>query len=337
MRQSFKIIRNSLISVTAAVLQVIGQFFLFPFALFRLGEDGLAVVVLGQSLLAMLNLLRIGTSAVSTKYVSANRGAGEPEKISQFMSTAVAHGSVIGLLALLPCIILAMVPELFVGELPRELWGQFSMVAVTIGIGAMLGFIVMPFYGFTAAWHRYDITEGFRMLFALGQIGAIVAAFLLFEPSPWVYVLITTAAYVLTNTVYAAYSYRLMPELRIRPGLIRVWAIKAIFGFSLFLLLGQAAYSAYAEGSKWIVLNVFGSETVTHLAIVVKIPMQLTLLFVAGMRVLVPVISERQSRNEHEVIHAVLRRGTRAGTMFVVIVAAAIVPFVKPFLVVVAG
>lgn len=332
MRQSFKLIRNSSISIAGHLLEMGAMFYLVPFALFRLGEDAFSVVVLGLSLQNIVSLLRGGTATATTKYIAANREQHSFGHVNEFMSTAIMNGAFMGILVLVGFGALAFFPSAVAGEQSEEFLTEFSNVAFVVGLGALFSLTTMPFEGFIAAHQRYDITQGFRTFFNLLRVGLIFTAFLMFRPSAMLFMSVTVGVFAATNLSYAAFSRRLMPELRIRPGLLRVWAIRVVFGFGILMLLSQVVSIGYLEGVKWLSLHVFDASTVTDLAILTKIPLQLVLLMFMAMRVLVPLVSEQNANGQSHILQMVIRRGTRAGTMLSVIMAVGLVPVAGPFL-----
>jgi len=331
MRQSHRIILNATVSYVVLVIDVALRLFMVPFVLNRIGKESYAVVVLALSVDSFVNLMRVGTAAATTKHVAAILEQKGEDRTSEFMSTSVGYGFVTGVIALVICLTVATMPERIV-NLPAGLYGQLSVGLVIVGIAAFIRFTCMSFHGFLGAHQRYDLVQGVYLLWRLVSTGGIILAFLFWKASPTVYLGIYCSEAVLTNAAYLVLGHRLHRGLRLRLWLVRRWAIKALLGFSVFILLSQTIFSTYMEGSKWAIANFLSTAEVTYYAIVLMVSSQASRLLMTGVRVLIPVMSKYQALEDDRTLRETLRRGTRMGSLLTSLIVVGLVPVIGPFL-----
>ncbi len=331
MKQSFRIVLNGLLAYGTLFFDLLLRFFLVRFALDRMGKDAYAIVVLVVSTELVMELLRVGTTAATTKYVAAGLARGDDTRNSELMSTALGYGLLTGLIGLTICMILSTVPERLANVDP-SLHGELSSAFMVLGGIVLVWFALMPFSGFVSAYQRYDLVFGwvtaFRLLGALG----IVICFVYWKASPSVYIGFRLGPVALVNIVYLILSHRLCPGIRIRTSSVRLWSLKALLSFSVFSFLSAMFGSAFTEGSKWIIANLLSATELTYYSIVMMLYGQTRALVLSGLRVLVPVVSRYDALEDLEAVGEVIRRGTRATGMLCWLMVVGLVPVMSPFL-----
>ena len=127
-------------------------------------------------------------------------------------------------------------------------------------------------------------------------------------------------------------SKKLSPALRISPRFVKMWALKALLSFAIFTFLGTFFSSSFLEGSKWIITNTLGPKMLTFYSIVVMLNSHISQLLVEIMRVLIPTVSRHHALNDISRLKSIVNRGTRAGTMLVMLMLAAGIPIIPQLL-----
>lgn len=331
MKQSHRILINSTWSCLSLLIDMGIRFFLVKYAIGKLGTEAYAVVVLALSFDGFINLLRVGTAAATTKYVADSNARTDQTQTNEYMSTAVAHGLITGLIALLICVYIAYSPSSFV-KLPVELHNEFILTMIVIGITSVVKFLFMPFSGFLGALQRYDLVNGIRMAFRVGGSLLIFLIFSFFQLKPWTYIALYIGSIDAANIIHYFMSKKLSPALRISPRFVKMWALKALLSFAIFTFLGTFFSSSFLEGSKWIITNTLGPKMLTFYSIVVMLNSHISQLLVEIMRVLIPTVSRHHALNDISRLKSIVNRGTRAGTMLVMLMLAAGIPIIPQLL-----
>ena len=224
--------------VTLTVEIVLGLLML-PFNTRHLGASGYGLWMLATSIVAYFPVLELGYGAAMERFVAHNRALRNGTAINEIASTLVFVYGAIGLVAL--GVLTAIAYHLgAMFDLSPAQARTGGLVLLLVSLQFTLG---LPFAIFGA------LVNGFQRTYLNSVVGTVVAitvaavnaAVLMAGGGLVELVAATTAVRVLSYIAYRSNAYRVFPPLRIRPSLFRMTRLREVTGFSVYMLLNDAA------------------------------------------------------------------------------------------------
>jgi O-antigen/teichoic acid export membrane protein len=227
--------------ITIAVELVLG-FVMLPFNTRHLGASDYGLWMLAASIVAYFPVLDLGYAGAMDRFVAHYRARRSAQAINEIASTLFFVFAAIGLVAFFIVLAVAWnVGSLFnVGE-SQERTGR--LVLLLVGAQFTVG---LPFAAFGG------VVNGFQRTYLNGLVGIAVAlavaavnvAVLVGGGTLVELVAAMTATRMLGFLWYRLNAYRVFPLLRIRPSLFRKSRLREVTGFSVYMLLQNAANKA---------------------------------------------------------------------------------------------
>jgi O-antigen/teichoic acid export membrane protein len=226
-------------AVSAAVTLV-----LTPFVVHALGEARYGIWILSSSIIGYYGLLDLGFRAGVTQYVTRYLAAGDLERASDCMSTAVVAFAGLGLvLAGLSVVAAAFAPGLF--DLPAALTDEIFWCILIVGLTSAASCVFFPAVAVFTATQRFDLANAITIASRLLTAGLVFAAL---EAGGGL-IGISAATCIATLADYASrwlVARRLAPGLRVerrRARLSRLREIGSFGGWNFLISINAFAYN----------------------------------------------------------------------------------------------
>jgi len=295
------------------------SFFLSPYVVHHLGNNGYGVWTLILSLTGYLGLLDLGVRGAVTRYVARFHSQAAHGNASNVASSAMLIFSSAGLIAFCTSVVLA---TLIVGRLkiPPQYLAASRVVLVVTGLSIATSLVNGVFGGVLVGLQRFDLTNGIEIANNLLRTFTIVLFLHLG------YGIVTLALIQLGFTLARlAANFRLArhlyPELRINLAFADRAGVKLIFSFSIFSFLMHVGGSLIYASDNVVIGAFLPVSAVTFYAIGGNLA-EYTRTLVAGIsQTMTPLASSAEAKEDRALMEKIVLFGSRAGTMVVLPIA----------------
>jgi O-antigen/teichoic acid export membrane protein len=244
---------NFLASWTAHAVALLVGFFLMPYVLHTLEDRKYGMWIFINSLAGYGGLLYLGFGGTIGRFVAESFARRDWTRLNQVVNVVLWAYLVLGALAITIAIGLAWVAPSLNDWDGESIW-EIRSVILVLGLNLSLGMVGSVFGGALIGIQRLDVEKRVTLT---GDFLRIVLTLLLLEHDWGLLTLsaIFLAVTVFANVGYLFFAYRLVPQLRIHPGLVRLSAVKDCMSFSLWSLVGEVAHQL-AYSTDTIVIGV---------------------------------------------------------------------------------
>ncbi len=314
-----RVVRNVASNWGAYILAMAVNFFLSPYVVHHLGNNGYGVWTLILSLTGYLGLLDLGVRGAVTRYVARFHSQAAHGNASNVASSAMLIFSSAGLIAFSTSVVFA---TLIVGRLkiPPQYLAASRVVLVVTGLSIATSLVNGVFGGVLVGLQRFDLTNGIEIANNLLRTFTIVLFLHLG------YGIVTLALIQLGFTLARlAANFRLArhlyPELRINLAFADRAGVKLIFSFSIFSFLMHVGGSLIYASDNVVIGAFLPVSAVTFYAIGGNLA-EYTRTLVAGIsQTMTPLASSAEAKEDRALMEKIVLFGSRAGTMVVLPIA----------------
>ncbi len=332
MRQSHRLIWNSLVIWVMRIFRLVPEIFLLPFIIHRLGEDLYGIYILGWSIVPVLDLLQSGMSSGVVKYSAQYFEQKQQHEINKVLSTSCILSGVVGLVGGLFTIVMVNFVPGWADGIAGENLGAFKFTCNSVSVMVMLSFPLMPYSGIIHSLQRYDAFTFVKTAFAYIRVVAVVCWYVFIGPSLEFLMVISAASYLLSNLCLVFVAYHMVPELRNQLSLCNRATMKMILGFGLMVFLCSMCLVINNTGVKWLMGVMVSPAFVAVMAIMLK-PSELIKEIVMAMSLsMMPAASKYSAMNDHKMLRELFIRSTRYITIVVTLGMIAVILMTKPVL-----
>jgi O-antigen/teichoic acid export membrane protein len=301
-----------------------------PLNLAYLGTTEYGLWVLLGSLTVHLGVFDLGFSGATVRFVAQYRARGDARAMNEIASTVFFMFAAIGAVAYLAIALVALNLEALF-PLTGAQASTGTWVLLIIGLHVSLNFPFSVFGGITGAFQRHDVNS-LASVAASITVAAVNVALLLAGYGLVTLVAGTTAVRVLAYVVYRANAYRVYPDLRVRPSLVRKSRLREVMGYSVYVsVIDWANRLNYQLDS--IVIGVFlGPAAVAVWAPAERIISSTQRLTNQVNGILFPMIVDSDAARDARRLRTILVEGTRFSLAFVVPISAALIVIADPLI-----
>lgn len=305
--------RTVALNVTARwitiVFELVLGFIMLPFNTRHLGAADYGLWMLAASIVAYFPVLDLGYAGAMDRFVAHYRARRNARAINEIASTLLFVFAGIGLVAFtLVCIVAWQVDALF--NLSRAQAETGRLVLLLVGVQFTLG---LPFAAYGG------VVNGFQRTYLNGIVGTVVAlavaavnvAVLLAGGGLVELVAAMTATRMLGFLWYRLNAYRVFPLLRIRPSLFRRERLKEITGFSVYMLMQNAANKANYATDPMVIAAFLSTGAVAIWTVAQRLADMVLRLTNQLNEVLFPVVVDCDSAQRDDRLRDLLVQGTR--------------------------
>jgi len=293
-----KIVRNAASGAIRLVVLAPIPFLLTPFLLRHVGTVGFGIWAVLLSFNGLTALADLGVVGTLTKHVSEHHTRRNYEQVNRVINAGILVFSGIALLSVLAI-------NMASGSLVAVFFRQSSLPVLQLqhairllGIAIGLNLLAFPFASVISGLQRLDLTN---LLWALNAIITALAAVLFVELGKGIPGLVN--AIVLTSGILfvlnALLAWKLLPQLRIRPGSVRLADIKALATFSLKVYVVQVASTVYFQTEKLLLAHFSGPTPVGWYEIANDLALKIRNAPALLMTPLMPAAAELEARGDN--------------------------------------
>jgi O-antigen/teichoic acid export membrane protein len=284
-------------------------FFLTPFLVRRLGDTQYGLWILVGSVVAYGTLLDFGIAPAVTKYVAEYHARGEIEQARSLVATALWLYTGLGLLALLASVLLAPVfPHIF--AVPADQQTTAVWLVLLSGLGLAIALPATTASAVLQGLQRFDLSN------IVGIVGMAVftiatVSVLLLGGGLLGMVAVNIPITLIMQIPAIWLVYRTAPELRFGWGGARRELARRVFSFSSALVVINLASQVQTQTDEIVIGAFLPVASVTPYSIARRlsgIPQLLTNQF---MKVLLPLASHLNARDERQQLRSLYLMGTR--------------------------
>ena len=256
-----KIIRNTASGALRLVVLAPIPFLLTPFLLRHIGTSGFGIWAVLLSFNGLTALADFGVMGTLTKHVSEHYTHGDYVNLNRVINAGISMFSIIALLGVLTVNAATgfLISIFFRQSVLPVLQIQHAIRLLSLAIAMNL--LAFPFASVIAGLQRLDLTN---LLWGLNALITAVAAVVFIElgrgiPGLVDAIVLTSVIVFLLNVIL---TWRLLPQLRIHPGHVRLADIKALSVFSLKVYVVQMASMVYFHTEKLLLAHFAGPTPV---------------------------------------------------------------------------
>ena len=199
--------KNVLWSWTGVVASIFTGFWLSPYIIRKLGNEGYGVWALAFSFLEYYWLLDLGFRSATLKYSAHYRATGEDDKVNEVVNTGVAYSAMTAALLIFATLCLAGYADRFF-QISAAYRTVFTTLIVMVGSAWAVGTVFSLLSGVVEGYQRFDLTSRVWILTtALRALGLLIVLALGYKLKAMAAVAITALA------VGYAYNYRNLREV----------------------------------------------------------------------------------------------------------------------------
>lgn len=283
-------------------------FLIAPFLVHKLGETDYGLWILISSFTNYFGLLDLGVRGSVGRNVAYSRARGDSQEVNRVVNTALVALGGTGLLALLAtCALVPLFPALFDIPADKEPTAQAALLLVGLNLALWL-----PLNVFDATlWghQRFDLLNGIdipvTVLRAALTYVLIGSGYELVTLS-----LINLASLAGGQAVKAVACYRLIPDLRLRPGLGSWACARQLYSYGIWNIVFSLTRMMTGQISPILIGALLGVRSVVVYSIASRLIGYVGALLGACTGVLTPVATAFHAGAEHDKQRAMFLRGS---------------------------
>jgi O-antigen/teichoic acid export membrane protein len=305
--------RTVALNVTARwitiVFELVLGFLMLPFNTRHLGAADYGLWMLAASIVAYFPVLDLGYAGAMDRFVAHYRARRDAQAINEIASTLLIVFAGIGLVAFaIVCVVAWQVDALFNVSPQQAETGRLLLLLV--GVQFTVG---LPFAAFGG------VVNGFQRTYLNGIVGTVVAlavaavnvGVLLAGAGLVELVAAMTATRMLGFLWYRQNAYRVFPLLRIRPSLVRADRLREVTGFSVYMLMQNAANKANYATDPMVIAAFLSTGAVAMWTVAQRLADMVLRLTNQLNEVLFPVVVDCDSAQRDDRLRDLLVQGTR--------------------------
>jgi O-antigen/teichoic acid export membrane protein len=256
-----KIVRNTASGVLRLVVLAPIPFLLTPFLLRHVGAAGFGIWAVLLSFNGLTALADLGVTGTLTKHVSEHYAHQDYVTLDRVINAGILMFSVLAMVCALTVNVAAgFLISVFFRQSLLPVF-QFQHAIRLLSVAIALNLLAFPFASVISGLQRLELTN---LLWALNAIITASAAAVFVSlgrgiPGLVDAIVLSSVILFLLNVIVA---WRLFPQLRIRPGLVRLADIKALSAFSLQVYVVQVASAVYFYTEKLLLAHFVGPTPV---------------------------------------------------------------------------
>jgi O-antigen/teichoic acid export membrane protein len=274
--QAFKNVSSNWFGV--AITLIVG-FFLSPFILHRLGDEGFGLWILIFSLTGYYGILDFGISSSIVKYVSECESTGDRERLLRIVNVSVFVYTCVAFALSIFVYISSRYIE-FIFRIPPNLQHTARLLFLMVGLTVALGFPLSVFEGILQGLQKFyfvnltqsvvTVIRGILILLALSHgMGLLAVAFI---------------TVVLPLFSYAAFAWKVLHTIPLQFGrrFVDRATFRQVFNYSFFSFISVLAFRLRFQTDAVIIGVMLSSAAITHFSIGSKL-VSYSFLLVGGL------------------------------------------------------
>lgn len=281
------IARNVVWNIAGMATAMLAGFVVAPFLVHRLGETTYGLWILIASLTGYFGLLDLGVRGSVGRYIAYHLAQNDQEGVNATLNTALALlGGVAGITVLGTLGICLVFFHLF--EVPADQVANARLALMIVGVNLAVSFPLTLFDATLWAYQRFDILNVIDIPIALGRV-FLTFALINDQDGLVTLAVITLLTGVAAGVAKMVVSFRLNPDLRLSPALVRRAVGRKIYAYGIWHFLLEIALMLSNQMSV-LIIGIWASVAlVTSYSVASRLIAYASSLLIACTGVLTPV------------------------------------------------
>lgn len=321
---------NLISGILTFVVQLVVNFFLSPFIVENLGEAANGFTQLANNFVQYASLITVAFNSMAGRFMSVSYHKDNKKQTNIYYSTIiVANILIIIILGLIAIFVISDLENILVigNNDIFDIKMLFSCVFINFFVNIVLSIFNIAFFVKNKIYYQ-NITNFIRN--TLNAI-LLLVIFSICKPRMFYVSAITMLLSVVTLPVFVFLKNRVMPEIRLEKGLIRVNAAKEMFLSGIWNTLNQCG-NMLMTGMDLLLANLFLGPTVMGtLSIAKTIPNAIVTLASIYNTSFLPAITINWAKGDKKLLLNELRKSVKISSIFLSIPIITFTVFSIPF------
>jgi len=309
--------RNLIASWAGHGASVAVAFFLSPFIIHSLGDARYGVWSLLISLTGYLGLVDVGVRASTGRFLNYYLGRGEQGKVDRLISTSLAFFTAVSLGVMAVAAGLGLVFGQVFTKVPPELASEAAWVLLLIGLNVWFGFFDGTFSQLLASRERFDLTNAVALA-ALGMRAGGTVWVLWTGHGITALALVLVASSAMACLLLGLLAWRKGSPAAVRKSNVSFGMLKEIFGFSVWVSVGNVSMLLVYYSSSAIIGLLIGAAEITYYSIAAMLVDYASALVTHVTNVMAPDIVKASGRMDLAQLQWLSAKATRI-TMLIMV------------------
>lgn len=311
------------------VAQIIIAFFLMPFVIHAVGDRWYGMWTLVGTLMGYYGYLDFGLSVSVQRFIARAIGMDDKDEVNRLLTTAFALFLLLGAIALLATVVIAMAAPLFLAD-PGET-RIFRIVVLILGINTAVSFATAPVNGLLTGHLRYDVSTAVQ----LAKLVVRTALIVYFIKAGYSIVALAVITFVVDaggNLARVWITRRMFPEAQISRACYAPSRLREMFSFGGKTFVNQIAELLRFQVDHVVIAGFIGLSSVTTFNIAGQLVSYFRSLLQALVSVLVPLFARYHAEGDKSAAAHAYRLTTKLSGLMAVFGGGAIIVFGQPFI-----
>lgn len=321
-----------LLSYIQMMSNVLVKFIYTPFLLHALGQNEYGLYSLVMSIVGYLSILDLGFGSTVTRYTVKYKEAGDKDGLYRLYSTLSLFYIIIGVIALIVCVILSCCTQaLFGGTMTPEEVQKLRIMIMLVGVNLLFSFPLQISTSVIIAYEKFIFKNGLNLLKTFLQPATMILLLYLVHIKSVGAIVVVTVFNLLTYLLYYLYAVK---KLDFKFSLTKVdkAMVKPLFTFSVWMFL-MMVFEQLQYNSGQFILGMFqGSDVVAVWGIAMIFILNYRSLSTAIANVFIPSIMAQTFNHDSEGIRNTVSRIVRLQTAVLILILVNFIMFGKEFL-----
>ncbi|OPX90597.1 MAG: putative membrane protein EpsK [Pelotomaculum sp. PtaB.Bin104] len=283
-RPSLKI--NAISNWASLLVHIMVGFFLTPFIISHLGQNGYGIWTLVGSFIGYYGLLNLGVGSAITRYIARYSAQNDIKNLNDVANTALAMFCVTGLLAVIISFFVAEPLALFFKVTPEH-FIEFKRIVWVLGISTGLSFPSGVFGAMITARERYVALNIVNILVTLLRTGLTIMILLAGHGLAGI-AYPTLAATVVSILAFMLLTKRIVPEFQIRFDRADIAVLKMLLVYGSFTTIISIADILRLKLNSIVIGRMVGMAEVGVYGVAALLVNYMLSIVSSGMGVLTP-------------------------------------------------
>jgi O-antigen/teichoic acid export membrane protein len=288
-----KLVKSSVFRVIEIVTVTIISLALTPYLIKHLGDENYGLWLLILSTLGWFNFIDLGFSSAVKREIAIALEKSDHQRINIVFSVAVVLFGVLGVVAAICIVVLALVPALLGINSGSQ---NIAAIALSVlAIKVLLDFIMNSFHGFFTAYLRMDIDANISLLNTM--IKSALVVYLVVDLNIYGAVIATITADMITHCLKVYYAQKLNRGFKFSLKFVTLSEVKYLFSYSKHLVAAGIANIILRRSDPVVISHILGLKSVALYGVINNLINQIESLVEAIVGVFNPMLNRLVARN----------------------------------------
>jgi len=292
-----------------SLVTMVATYFLMPFTIHRLGDDGYGTWNLINSITGYLGLLALGVPMASVRYFAQHVATGDEQKLNEAIGSCTALYLALGAIAL---VVGAGSYVFFTGayEIPAGIRGDARLAFALTVLFVSLGFVGLLPNGILAAYDDFVPRNTVRLWGILLRL-VLTFGLLALHASLFMLALVQLACLVFDFGFCWLIIRRRHPAIRLRLADLNWGMTRSIFAFSLYVLVLTAGMRLSFETDSLVIGAFQNVSSIPYFTVANSFVIYLMEFIIAIAAVVMPMATRLKTRGESGALREVLLKWSK--------------------------